>query len=58
VYCVDLIWKLAHWNQYVGDLQWWMIVMALSMRVAVMSFLYWQYRLASKDLPAKAEISH
>jgi len=55
VYCIDLVWKLAHWNQFMSGLKWWMIITALNMRFAVMGFLFWQYRLAAKSLSQKAE---
>jgi len=53
MYCLDLAWKLAHWNELTRGLEWWMIALALAVRFAVMAgFLYFYLRLrrSSKNL--------
>ncbi len=42
-YCVDLIWKLAHWDEMSAGLQWYVIVLALTVRFAFMAGLLWVY---------------
>ncbi|HKR30038.1 MAG TPA: hypothetical protein VJT08_06160 [Terriglobales bacterium] len=43
LYCADLIWKLAHWNQYAADLAPWQLGTALTLRLVFMAFLLWMF---------------
>jgi hypothetical protein len=38
-FCLDLAWKLVHWGDFTRGLEWWVIVLALIVRFAVMGFL-------------------
>jgi hypothetical protein len=48
LYCVDLVWKLAHWSQYSAGLKTSTIVFALAIRLVFMAFLFWIYLRARK----------
>ena len=48
LYCVDLAWKLAHWHEMVGGLEWWIVAGALTVRFAVMAGLWIGYQRISQ----------
>lgn len=35
-YCVDLIWKIAHWHEAFAHIPWWGLVLGFMIRFAVM----------------------
>jgi len=39
LYCLDLLWKLAHWTGSFGGIPWWGLVLGLSIRFAVMGWI-------------------
>ena len=43
LYCVDLVWKLAHWSQYSAGLKTSTIVWIIAVRLVFMAFLLWIY---------------
>ena len=43
LYCADLVWKLAHWNQYSAGLKISTFAIALTLRLLFMVFLLWVY---------------
>jgi hypothetical protein len=50
LYCLDLVWKLAHWGQYSAGLKTSTIALALTFRLVFMAFLLWMYlRARTKD---------
>ena len=54
LYCVDLIWKLALWNQLTHGLNLWMVAGALIVRFAFMGgllIMYLRFRKPVKSRP-------
>jgi len=52
LYCVDLVWKLAFWNQFTRGLSLWMVAGALTVRFAFMGALlimYLRFRKSAKN---------
>ena len=43
LYCVDLVWKLAHWSEYSAGLKTSTLVVAIGFRLVFMLFLFWIY---------------
>lgn len=63
LYCIDLAWKLAHWQALVGNLEWPMVALALTVRFAFMAGLLMLYlrisrRESSTTLPLKSSRSN
>ncbi|MBV9075291.1 MAG: hypothetical protein JOZ10_16820 [Acidobacteria bacterium] len=48
LYCADLIWKLAHWNQYSAGLARPKLAAAIALRLLFMAFLLWVYMRARR----------
>lgn len=48
LYCLDLIWKLAHWGQYAAGMSLGAIVVLLFFRLLFMAFLLFMYLRARK----------
>jgi len=52
VYCLDLVWKLAHWGELSEGVAWWGIALGLTVRFAFMGglvFLLIRMRRATKS---------
>jgi hypothetical protein len=48
LYCLDLVWKLAHWSQYSAGMSLSAIVVLLFLRLLFMAFLLLMYLRARK----------
>ena len=54
LYCLDFVWKLAHWGDLTRGLDWWALAMALTVRFAFMGgLLYALFRLKRASQESK-----
>jgi hypothetical protein len=54
LYCLDLVWKLAHWRDLTRGLDWWALAIALTVRFAFMlGLLYALIRIKKSSQESK-----
>jgi len=57
LYCIDLIWKLAFWNQFTHGLNLWMVAVALIVRFTFMGGLLVMYLRFRKSAKSRSQDS-